>query len=115
MDERPSGAGDLIRGLEGHLLIEAARSEGRAEAARFTREFDWLPDSRRAEVEERFTERYLALSRRSWQRTARRGAQLRAEYERAYRLLRRRLCACLLLGAAAACVPAAAVLTAVRG
>ncbi|MEV0227288.1 hypothetical protein [Streptomyces sp. NPDC050704] len=98
MDNRPIDAGALINALEGHLLIEATRSEGRVEADRFTGQFRWLTDTQRAEVEERYAEEYLALSRLSWQRTARRGRELRAEYEEAYRKLRRRVYAVCLLG-----------------
>jgi hypothetical protein len=38
-------------------------------------------------------------TRLSWERTARRGRKLRAEYEARYRVLRRRLCALFPLGA----------------
>jgi hypothetical protein len=98
MDERPVDAGALINELEGHLLIEATLGEGRAEAGRFTRQFGWLTDSQRAEVEERFTEEYVSLARLSWQRTVQRGAELRGEYEEAYRVLRRRLLAVWVFG-----------------
>ncbi|WP_369251520.1 hypothetical protein [Streptomyces sp. R41] len=111
MDDRPLEAGALISELEGHLLIEATRAEGRAEAARFTRSLAWLTDSQREEVEARFQENYLALTRLSWERTAQRGRELRAEYEERYRSLRRRLCAGFLFGAAL--VLAAAVVTTV--
>ena len=100
MDERPVDAGALIHELEGHLLIEATRGEGRAEAGRFTRQFGWLTDSQRAEVEERFAEEYVSLARDSWRRTVQRGAELRGEYEEAYRVLRRRLVAVCLIGMA---------------
>ncbi|WP_151475826.1 hypothetical protein [Streptomyces albicerus] len=100
MDNRPIDAGALINELEGHLLIEATRSEGRAEAGRFTRQFGWLTDSQRAEVEERFAEEYIVLARLSWQRTAQRGAELRGEYEETYRALRQRLLAVCLFGIA---------------
>lgn len=99
MDDRPFEAGALIRELEGHLLIEAIRAEGRAEAMRFTRSLAWLTDTQREEVEARYRENHLVLTRRSWERTAQRGRELRAEYEQRYRSLRRRLCAGVLLGA----------------
>lgn len=99
MDDRPA-AGALIRELEGHLLIAAARAESRAEAVRFARSLAWLTDSQREEVEARYAEAHLALARMSWERTARRGTELRAEYEERYRALRRRWCATALLGAA---------------
>jgi hypothetical protein len=102
MDDRPLEAGALISELEGHLLIEAARAEGRAEAVRFTRSLAWLTDTQREEVEARYQETHLALTRRSWERTAQRGRELRVEYEQRYRSLRRRLCAGVLLGTALA-------------
>ncbi|GGN63381.1 hypothetical protein GCM10011579_031660 [Streptomyces albiflavescens] len=100
MDDRPLNADALISELEGHLLVEAARAEGRAEAVRFTRSLAWLTDTQREEVEAGYQEHYLALTRRSWERTAQRGRELRAEYEERYRSLRRRLCAACLFGAA---------------
>ncbi|MFF1448463.1 hypothetical protein ACFVYF_09960 [Streptomyces sp. NPDC058274] len=99
MDERPLDTRGLIDELEGHLLVEAARTEARAEAARFSRSLAWLTDTQRAEVEERYADNHLAVTRRSWERTARRGGELKAEYEAAYRALRRRLCGGILLGA----------------
>jgi len=102
MDDRTLEARALINELEGHLLIEATRAEGRAEAIRFTRSLAWLTDTQREEMEARYQENYPALTRRSWERTAQRGRELRAEYEERYRLLRRRLCAGLLFGAALA-------------
>ncbi|MFF6910937.1 hypothetical protein [Streptomyces sp. NPDC012466] len=86
--------------VEGHLLAAAAREEARAAAARFTAGLAWLPDAQRVEVERLFTEEHLALARASWQRTARRGEELRGEYEAVYRRLRARLLAGLLLGVA---------------
>ncbi|MFI6273751.1 hypothetical protein [Streptomyces sp. NPDC050988] len=108
MDERPVDARALIDELEGHLLIEATRGEGRAEAGRFSRQFGWLTDSQRAEVEERFTEQYVSFARVSWRRTVRRGDELRGEYEEAYRTLSQRLLAVWLFGMA--CLTAVAVL-----
>ncbi|MFK0024586.1 hypothetical protein [Streptomyces sp. NPDC090798] len=109
MDDRPPSPRALINELEGHLLIEAAKAEGRTEAARFTHSLAWLTDTQREEVEERFAAAYLTLTRRSWRRTARRGRELRAEYEARYRALRRRLCAVFLLGAAFALVTVVSV------
>lgn len=100
MDDRPPAADALIRELEGHLLIAAARAEGRAAAVRFAGSLVWLTDTQREEVEARYEEAHLALARLSWERTARRGKELRAEYETRYRALRVRLCAAVLLGAA---------------
>ncbi|MEU8944527.1 hypothetical protein [Streptomyces sp. NPDC048489] len=101
MDDRPLDPRVLIGELEGHLLIEATRAEGRVAAARFARSLVWLTDTQREEVEASYADDYLTLTRRSWERTALRGRELRAEYEAAYRALRHRLCAASLLGAAA--------------
>ncbi|MGW3668004.1 hypothetical protein [Streptomyces sp. NPDC005141] len=111
MDERQPGAGALISELEGHLLIAATRAEGRAEAVRFTRSLVWLTDTQREEVEARYEDNHLALTRVSWERTARRSQELRTEYEQRYRSLRGRLYAGCLLGTAFAL--AAFVVTAV--
>ncbi|MFC8878102.1 MULTISPECIES: hypothetical protein [Streptomyces] len=100
-ERRPTAVRGLIHEIEGHLLVAAAREEGRTAAARFTAPFDWLSGDRRREVEERFEAEYLALARNSWQRTAERAGQLRADYEARYRALRRRLLAGCLLGACA--------------
>ncbi|MDT0406710.1 MULTISPECIES: hypothetical protein [Streptomyces] len=92
----------LLNEIEGHLLVDAARAEARTAAAELTAGLGLLTESEREEVVRRFTERYLALSRTSWQRTARRGEELRAQYETRYRLLRQRLLGCALLGCALA-------------
>ncbi|MFJ4355582.1 hypothetical protein ACIP25_04715 [Streptomyces massasporeus] len=83
--------------VEGHLLAAAAYEESRNAAARFTAGLDWLSKSQRAELERQFAAEHLALARASWQRTARRGEELRGEYEKVYRNLRARLLAGLLL------------------
>ncbi|MEU9191408.1 hypothetical protein AB0D14_44440 [Streptomyces sp. NPDC048484] len=112
MDDRPIDPGALINELEGHLLIEATLGEGRCEAGRFTQQFGWLTDSQRGEIEERFVAEYVALARVSWERTARRGAELRSEYEEVYRALRRRLLAGFLFGTAVF-VPAAVLVVSI--
>jgi hypothetical protein len=86
--------------VEGHLLAAAAQEEARAAAARFAARLDRLPEAQREEVERLFAAEHLALARASWQRTARRGQELRGEYEAVYRRLRARLLAGLLLGCA---------------
>jgi hypothetical protein len=86
--------------VEGHLLLAAAHEEARAAAARFAARLDRLPEAEREEAERLFAAEYLALARASWQRTARRGQELRGEYEAVYRRLRARLLAVLLLGCA---------------
>ena len=96
----------LFHDIEAHLLLAAAREEGRRAAERFSAPLLWLTDSQRAEVERRFEAEYLALARISWQRTAERAGELRDEYEETYRGLRRRLLAGWLL----ACAVAAGVL-----
>ncbi|PSM37410.1 hypothetical protein C6Y14_42285 [Streptomyces dioscori] len=96
MDDRAVDAGALIAEVEGHLLIEATFGDGRLAAARFARQFGWLTEGQRAVLEERFVEEYVALARASWRWTARRGVELRGEYEGVYRGLRRRV----ILGAA---------------
>ncbi|MET9764897.1 hypothetical protein ABZ016_38485 [Streptomyces sp. NPDC006372] len=84
--------------VEGHLLAAAAHEEARASAERFAARLDWLTEAQRHEVERRFAAEHLELARASWQRTARRGEELRDEYEAVYRGLRTRLLAGLLLG-----------------
>ncbi|CAM5746060.1 hypothetical protein STAFG_3131 [Streptomyces afghaniensis 772] len=86
--------------VEGHLLAAAAHEEARAAAARFAARLDRLPEAQREEVERLFAAEHLALARASWERTARRGQELRGEYEEVYRMLRARLLAGLLLGCA---------------
>ena len=90
----------LVREIEGHLLLAAARQEGRTAAERAASRLGWLTDVQREELEREFEAEYLALSRRSWQRTADRAEELRQVYERRYRALRQRLLACVLLGCA---------------
>ena len=91
----------LLNEIEGHLLIAAAREEGRTAAARFSAPFGWLTQAQREEVERRFEAEYLAVARSSWHHTAVRAHELREEYENAYRDLRRRLLAGWLLACAA--------------
>ncbi|MFJ2770843.1 hypothetical protein [Streptomyces sp. NPDC087300] len=81
----------LVNEVEGHLLVEAARAEGRTAAERFTGHLPWLTEAQRVEVERCYAEEHLELTRRGWQHIARRTRQLGAEYEETFRLLRRRL------------------------
>ncbi|UFR00639.1 hypothetical protein KBP30_05355 [Streptomyces sp. Go40/10] len=101
---------DLVRQVEGHLLLAAAREEGRTAAARLGSRLGWLTDSQRQDLERQFETEYLALARLSWCRTAERAEELRQAYEARYRALRGRLLACGVLGCA---LLAAAVLVAV--
>ncbi|MET8770131.1 hypothetical protein [Streptomyces sp. NPDC004658] len=91
---------DLVRQIEGHLLMAAAREEGRTAAVRLSSRMGWLTDSQREDVERQFEAEYLALARLSWHRTAERAQELRQAYESRYRALRRRLLACCVLGCA---------------
>ncbi|MFF5307679.1 hypothetical protein [Streptomyces massasporeus] len=86
--------------VEGQLMASAAHEDSRNAAARFAAGLDWLPESQRAELERKFAAEHLALTRASWQRTVRRGEELRGEYEKVYRALRARLLAGLLLAVA---------------
>ncbi|MFF7892814.1 hypothetical protein ACFZDI_13145 [Streptomyces sp. NPDC007907] len=99
--------------VEGHLLAAAAHQEARRAAARFTSGLDWLSAEQRAEVERRFAAEHLGLARASWQRTARRGRELRDEYEALYRRLRARLLALALLAVAMVVAAELAVLVSV--
>ncbi|MET7455276.1 hypothetical protein ABZT03_25955 [Streptomyces sp. NPDC005574] len=91
----------LLNDIEGHLLIAAAREEGRRAATDVCAQLQWLTDAQRAELEGRLEAQYLNLARTSWQRTADRAREVRAEYEQTYRGLRRRLLAGWLLACAA--------------
>ncbi|MCF3120894.1 MULTISPECIES: hypothetical protein [Streptomyces] len=100
MDDRALDVRALINEVEGHLLVESARAEGRAAARQFTGRLPWLTETQRAEVEDLYTEEHLSRTRHGWQQVARRSTQLRAEYEETYRSLRRRLVAWGVMGAA---------------
>ncbi|WP_225828896.1 hypothetical protein [Streptomyces naphthomycinicus] len=91
---------DLVRQIEGHLLLAAAREESRGAAARLSSRLGWLTDTQREDVERQFEAEYLALARLTWGRTAERAQELRQVYESRYRALRRRLLACGVLGCA---------------
>ncbi|MEV0182208.1 hypothetical protein AB0I54_23360 [Streptomyces sp. NPDC050625] len=90
----------LVQEIEGHLLLAAARQEGRAAAARTASRLGWLTDTQREDLERHFEAEYLALARASWQRTAERAAELRHMYEARYLALRQRLVAWCVLGGA---------------
>ncbi|MFF3641627.1 hypothetical protein [Streptomyces sp. NPDC002564] len=96
--------GAFINDIEGHLLVEAARAEGRTAARHFAHRMPWLTDTQRAEVERLYAEEHLSLTRHSWQHIARRSRELRGEYEETYRALRRRLLSTALCGIALAVV-----------
>ncbi len=105
----------LVQEIEGHLLLAAAREEGRAAAARAASRLGWLTDSQRDDLERNLETEYLALARTSWQRTAERAEELRREYESAYHGLRRRLLACFLLGCALLAATGLMLLSTTRG
>ncbi|MEV7690799.1 hypothetical protein ACFW1F_36770 [Streptomyces bungoensis] len=90
----------LVQGIEGHLLLAAAREEGRTAAARLAARLGWLTDTQRDDLERQFETEYLALARTSWRRTAERAEELRLAYESRYRALRLRLAAWCVLGCA---------------
>ncbi|MEU5540304.1 hypothetical protein [Streptomyces sp. NPDC020362] len=90
----------LVQEIEGHLLLAAAREEGRTAAARIAGRLGWLTDSQRDDLERHFETEYLALSRMSWRRTAERAEELRHTYETRYRALRQRVVAWCVLGGA---------------
>lgn len=100
MGDRPHDVRAFVNEIEGHLLLAAAREEGRTAATRFTARLGWLTDTQRDEVEREFETEYLSLARASWQRTAERAEELRREYEGRYRALRQRLLAGVALGCA---------------
>ncbi|MEU0005115.1 hypothetical protein ABZ079_12675 [Streptomyces sp. NPDC006314] len=99
-EDHDQGARALVQEIEGHLLLAAAREEGRTAAARVTSRLGWLTDAQREDVERHFETEYLTLARASWRRTAERAEELRQTYESRYQALRQRLLACLLLGSA---------------
>jgi len=110
-DDRRTDVTTLVNEIQGHLLIAATRQEGHEAAARFTARLYWLTNHQRAELERQFAVEHLALARASWQRTAARSAELRAEYEAKYPRLKGRLTA-LCLALAATAVPLALLLLA---
>jgi hypothetical protein len=99
-DDHSPDARALVHEIEGHLLLAAAREEGRTAAARVAARLGWLTDTQRDDLERQLEAEYLALARTSWHRTAQRGEELRRAYEAAYHGLRQRLLACFLLGCA---------------
>lgn len=100
-EHRDQGARTLVHEIEGHLLLAAAREEGRTAAARLAARLGWLTDIQREELERQFETEYLMLARVSWRRTAERAEELRQTYESRYQVLCRRLLACFLLGCGA--------------
>ncbi|MEV1019845.1 hypothetical protein [Streptomyces sp. NPDC050264] len=82
----------MIREIEGYLMVEAARAEGRAAAERFAGRLPWLTESQAEEAQRAYVEEYVVLRRRGWGWCVARAGELRGEYERRYGVLRRRVC-----------------------
>jgi hypothetical protein len=99
-EDQDHGARALVREIEGHLLLAAAREEGRTAAARVAARLGWLTDTQREDLERQVEAEYLDLARASWWRTAERATELRQTYEVRYRALRQRLVAWCVLGCA---------------
>ncbi|MGY0017600.1 hypothetical protein [Streptomyces sp. cg35] len=94
----------MIREIEGYLMVEAARSEGRSAARRFVERMPWLTESQAADVQRAYLEAYLGEQRELWRRSAERARELRAEYEGRYQVLRRRFVgAALVVGVVVMC------------
>ncbi|NEB76293.1 hypothetical protein G3I40_13830 [Streptomyces sp. SID14478] len=90
-------------------MVEAARSEGRAAARRFTDRLPWLTESQADEVRRAYATEYVALREASWRRTLERARVLRGEYECRYRGLRVRVVGLAVAIVAGVVVPAVAV------
>ncbi|AJT67371.3 hypothetical protein [Streptomyces chattanoogensis] len=108
--------GKTLNDIEGYLLWEAEKEQARTRADAFCDALPWLTDTQRREVELRYCQEQHATTRDYLERIAARSASLRAEYDGAYRALRRRMVAACLGGVAAAAmlVALAAVGAAVR-
>ncbi|MEU9116145.1 hypothetical protein AB0D04_31350 [Streptomyces sp. NPDC048483] len=92
---------EVITEIEGYLLWEAEKERARAQAAAFCAGMPWLTDSQRTEVELRYCQDQCDVTQAYLERVAARSASLRAEYDGAYRSLRRRLITACLSGTAA--------------
>ncbi|WP_260867493.1 hypothetical protein [Streptomyces sp. SAJ15] len=100
---------EVINAIEGYLLWEGEKRQAQARARALCGRMPWLTDSQRIEVERLYVEDHLNTSKAYLKRVARRSAELRAEYEGVYRVLRRRLLAAFLSGAAAVGTVAAVI------
>ncbi|MFJ6940437.1 hypothetical protein [Streptomyces sp. NPDC101132] len=98
MDREDSTAG-LAR-LEGYLMSQAALHDARLAGDAFARDLTWLGPHEQAEVSRRFADHHLALRREMLHTVIARARELRAEYSRRYRLLRRRTLGLALAGVA---------------
>ncbi|ARF55088.1 hypothetical protein [Streptomyces gilvosporeus] len=85
-----------INEIEGYLLWEAEKDRARTRAGAFCAGLPWLTGTQREEVEFRYRQDQREVTRAYLRCIAARSVSLRAEYEGAYRALRRRLLtACL--------------------
>ncbi|MEU6080438.1 hypothetical protein [Streptomyces sp. NPDC047108] len=100
MNSSDTGTSEAINAIEGFLLLEAERSAACARARMFSSGLPWLTDSQREEVERHYADDRLTVSKAYLERVAARSAELRAEYEAVYRMLRRRLVAAFVVCAA---------------
>ncbi|MGW4565656.1 hypothetical protein ACWEN3_25635 [Streptomyces sp. NPDC004561] len=90
----------LVQEIEGHLLLAATREESRVAARRAVSRLGRLTDPQQEHLERQFESEYLTLARASWRRTAERAEELRIAYETRYRVLRRRMVVCCVVGCA---------------
>ncbi|MBT2443763.1 hypothetical protein J7E93_27430 [Streptomyces sp. ISL-36] len=90
-----------IARLEGYLLSQRVKADAARAGLVFARRLAWLGPDEQAEVARLFAGEHLALRRQMLRDTVARAHQLRGEYSDRYDLLRRRLVATTLTGAAA--------------
>ncbi|MBO1333711.1 hypothetical protein [Streptomyces sp. VRA16 Mangrove soil] len=83
----------MIREIEGFLMVEAARAEGRVAARRFTERVPWLTETQAEDVQRAYVEVHLGLRRELWREAVERAGSLRGEYEERYRAMRARVIA----------------------
>ncbi|MES4908808.1 MULTISPECIES: hypothetical protein [unclassified Streptomyces] len=101
--------GDIAMGisqLEGYLLLQAERDWASDRARRFAGRLEWLTVAQREEVERLYAQDQWDLTEQTLRKVARRGEELKAEYQRIYRRLRLRLLVAALLGGVALTVVA---------
>ncbi|MFB7635994.1 hypothetical protein ACFC0M_34315 [Streptomyces sp. NPDC056149] len=115
MNDETGAGGDVrmaeaINEIEGFLLWEAERERARTRAAEFCARLPWLTTAQREDVAAHYCREQHETTRSYLERVAARSAALRAEYEVAYRTVRRRMVVAL-LGIGVLEVLALAVLT----
>ncbi|MFI9046250.1 hypothetical protein [Streptomyces sp. NPDC053427] len=99
-----SDAEAVINEIEGYLLWEAEKERARTRADAFCAGLPWLTDTQRREVERRYCQDQHGATQAYLERIAARSASLRAEYDGAYRALRRRLIVACLSGSVAVAI-----------